>query len=77
MSGRKGDGCCDCLINEVDRLRAELARVQRLPTLPEAQATSQLMQVAATLARRGDGDLALRIKDAVDGWRTSLRRDGG
>jgi hypothetical protein len=63
------------LVHEVDRLRAELARVRSLPALPEMEASRKLLQVAASLARQGLGEEAVRIRDAVDGWKVHASRE--
>ena len=62
--------CCQCVTQENERLKAELARVQRLPELEPMAARAEIMQVAATLARKGWGDLGIKLRDAVDKWST-------
>lgn len=63
------------LAGRVAELEAHVARVAGLPSMDEARASAAIMQVAATLARRGDTGLAHTLRDAVDRWRAHAAQE--
>ena len=89
MCGDNHGGCIECSIIEtgqetIEHLRvtkielkeakAELSRIQRLPTLDSARAGAIIMQEAAKAARFGAKINAEGIRDAVDQWRSYTSR---
>lgn len=62
------------LTRERDEARAELGRLQRLPSMDEARAGAVIMRVAADAARAGARDQAVAIREAVDLWKTDCGR---
>ena len=64
-----------CCYHEAERLREQVARMVRAPTLEEAEFRGKLMQLSARLARNGHGADAVRLRNLVDAWRPHVDVD--